>query len=299
MAINGLEMEVPLCSNYSDVDDQQIICRVSNDESEEEAEVILAINMGDLAARLGIAEKTETEEEPGFVWNYVVETPVTVTLSMKEKGGYANEYLLHQLIRTNDRGDYEDLTDEEYANFRNVKTTGMGEWALFRSSSPVDPEINRSREADEALNNAGIRTVLNLADSEEKMKSYEDYSLSYYSQRDVIALNMTVDYTSEQFGAGLAKGIAYMVSHEGPYLVHCSEGKDRTGFVCAVFECLMGASAKEAAADYMVTYYNYYAVEPGTEPYAKIRKGNIEKILGLDQDTIAALKEKLGRSYAE
>ena len=35
-----------------------------------------------------------------------------------------------------------------------------------------------------------------------------------------------------------------MASHEGPYLIHCTEGKDRTGFVSALLECLIGAGAE-------------------------------------------------------
>ena len=324
VTVNGQEMEMPLGAKYSDADNQSLICRAVSDGSDDDNKVILAINMGDLATRLGIAEKVTIDEDPGFRWDYKVDTPVAVAISMKEKGGYANEYMLHQLVRTNERADYPDLTDEEYANFRNVKTTGMGSWALYRSSSPIDPQLNRNKEADEALNNAGVRTVMNLADSEETMKGYEDYSLSYYNQRDVIPLNMSLDFFAPDFKESLAKGMEFFASHEGPYLVHCTEGKDRCGFVSAILECLMGATAEEAEEDYMVTYYNYYGVKPGTEQYDAILKQNIEKNLkkafnvedirqadlaacaeqyllsiGLDAETIATLKANLGKSYGE
>ena len=320
----GQELDMPLGTNYSDVDNGQMICRMVDDGGTDDNRVILAINMGDLASTLGIAEKTTIDEDPGYRWDYKVDQPVAVTVSLKEKGGYADELMVHQLVRTNNREDYANLTDEEYANFRNVTTTGMGSWALFRSSSPVDPELNRNKEADEALNNAGVRTVMNLADSESQMKSYEGYSESYYSQRDVIPLNLAIDFFSDEFSEGLAKGMAFFASHEGPYLVHCKEGKDRAGITSAVLECLMGATAEEVAADYMVTYYNYYGIEPGTDKYEAIRKGNIDKNLarlfgvddiysadlqsgaeeylrsiGLEDDTIAQLKENLGKSWAE
>ena len=228
------------------------------------------------------------------------------------------------MTSSNDRADYPELTDEEYANFRNVKTTGMGAGALYRSTTPITSDLNRNKEADEALQNAGIRTILNLAETETVMKEHDGYASSHYSQRDVIAVNMVVDITSDDFKASEAKGLAFLAAHEGPYLVHCKEGKDRTGFVCAVLECLMGASAEEVAADYMVTYYNFFGVKPGTEQYDAIRKGNIDQILalafgvpdiyqadlaacaeeyllsiGLDQETIGVLKEKLGKSYGE
>ena len=326
VTIIGQDLEMPLCSNYSDVDNGALICRVVNDGSNDDNLVILAIYMGDLATTLGIAEKVATNDELGFTWKPNYDLPIPVTIAMKEKGGYAEGLMIHQLVRTNNREDYANLTDEEYANFRNVKTTGMGAYALFRTSSPIDPELNRNKEADEALNNAGVRTVMNLSDNEAKMKSYDGYPNSYYSQRDIIPLNLAMDFYSDEFSAGLAKGMEFFASHEGPYLVHCMEGKDRAGIVSAVLECLMGATAEEVAADYMVTYYNYYGIEPGTDKYEAIRKGNIDKNLarlfgvddiyqpgldlaasaetylrsiGLDDDTIAKLKENLGKSYAE
>ena len=198
---------------------------------------------------------------------------------MGEKGGYADEYAIHQLARSEVREDYPDLTDEQYANFRNVATTGMGAYVLYRSSSPVNPDINRSREADAAVNAAGICTVMNMADNEEIMKGYEGYAETYYSALDVIALNLGMDFTTDDFRAGLAEGFRFLAGHEGPYLVHCNEGKDRTGFAMAVLECLMGASAEEVVSDYMVTYANFYGVQPGTEKYDAIVRSNLASSL--------------------
>ncbi len=41
----------------------------------------------------------------------------------------------------------------------------------------------------------------------------------------------------------------------------------------------MGATYDEVVADYMVTYYNYYGVEPGTDKYEAIANSNIIKTL--------------------
>ena len=324
VTVGAQSLEMPVGSNYSDVDNGSLICRVVYDEAAGENRVILAINMGDLATTLGIAEKSSIDEDPGFRWDYTVDAPVVVSIAMKEKGGYADEYMIHQLTRSNERADYPDLTDEQFANFRNIATTGMGEGALYRSSSPVNPELNRSHEADEALNAAGVQTVMNLADSAETLKGYEDYANSYYAQRDVIPLNLGVDFTAADFRKGLCEGLTFLATHEGPYLVHCTEGKDRAGFVSAVLECLMGASADEVVADYMVTYYNYYGVEDGTEQYEAIVRSNISKSLaiafgvediytadlaagaeaylasiGLSGELLGQLKDNLGKSYFE
>jgi len=88
-----------------------------------------------------------------------------------------------------------------------------------------------------------------------------------------------VDFAEDSFKQGLANGLRHFAENEGTYLVHCNEGKDRAGFVSALLEALMGASAEEIVADYMVTYYNYYGIEPGTEKYDAIAASNIIKSL--------------------
>lgn len=280
--INGNFYDMPVGSNYSDVDDGNYICRIDIDETDETDVVILAINMGDLATETGIATKTEIEEAPGFRWDYTegVETPVEVTISMKSQGGYYEEYVMHQLKRSNERADYPHLNDAAFANFRPITTTGMGEGKLYRSSSPVNPEIGRNSYADAEVQAAGIRTIINLADNKTIMQGYEGFADTYYSTCHIIGLNLGIDPDSDDFRSGLADGMRFLAAEqEGPYLIHCSEGKDRAGFVSALLECLMGASAEEVVADYMTTYYNYYGVEADTEQYAVIASSNIEKTL--------------------
>ena len=279
VTLNGQELEMPVGSNYSDVDQGSMICRVVIKPDTNEDTIILAINMGDLATTTAIAEKEKIEANPGYVWHYSVEEPVTVSFAMKEQGGYYDQWVMHQLVRSENREDYPDLTDEAYANFRAVTTTGIGAGKLYRSSSPVNPEINRNHQADAAAEKAGVKTFVNLADAEETMKGYEGFADSYYSKQNYICLNLGVDFSSEEFRHGLAEGLRFIAKGEAPFLVHCNEGKDRAGFVSAVIEALMGASADEITADYMVTFFNYYGVQPGTEQYDIIASSNIQKSL--------------------
>ena len=279
VTLNGQEFDMPVGSNYADVDQGSMICRVVVKPDTDEDYMILAINMGDLATTALIAEKEKTAADPGYLWHYLVDEPVPVAFAMKEKGGYYDQWVMHQLTRSENREDYPDLTDAEYANFRVISTTGVGEGKLYRSSSPVNPEINRNHEADAAAQDAAVRTFINLADNEETMKGYEGFAESYYSKQNIIGLNLGVDFAAEDFKAGLADGLRFIAANDAPYLVHCNEGKDRAGFVSAVLEALMGASAEEITADYMVTYYNYYGVQPGTEQYDVIAASNIQKSL--------------------
>ena len=281
VTINGTGYDMPVGSNYADVDQGSMICRVVIKPDTKEDQIILAINMGDLATVSGIATKEKTDADPGYIWhlNEGVTEPVRVSIAMKEQGGYYDQYVIHQLVRSENREDYPNLSDEEFANFRAITTTGVSTGKLYRSSSPVNPEINRNLIADRAAAAAGVKTFINLADSEEEMRGYEGFDASYYSTQKIIPLNLGVDFMAEEFRTGLAKGLRFIAANEGPYLVHCTEGKDRAGFVSAVLECLTGASADEVIADYMVTFFNYYRVQPGTEQYDIIANSNICKSL--------------------
>lgn len=266
--VAGRTVEVPLCSNYSDVDNGVAVLRAASADSP----LVLAINMSDFATTYGIAAKSTIEEEPGYEWDYLIQAPVEIKITMKQEGGYRDQWLVHQLVGSVERSDYAHLSDEAFANFRVIDTTGMGAGKLYRSSSPINPAIGRSTYADKAARDAGIRTVINLADPSNVYETPED---SYYRNCQVTYLNLGMDPVAEDFKAGLAQGMRSIISGEAPYLIHCNEGKDRAGFVSAVLECLMGATADEVVDDYMETFFNYYGVEKGTEKYNAVVNSNI------------------------
>ena len=314
IAIGEKRWEVPLCTSYSDVDYDAAVLRASS----ETEEIVLAINMGDFATTAGIAEKTNTDEEPGYRWDYLTDPSVQVIITMKQEDGYREEWLIRQLVRTNERADYSHLGDEDFANFRVINTTGMGKNKLYRSSSPINPELGRSTYADKAAEEAGIITVVNLADHS---NIYEGTENAYYGTCQVAYVNLGMDFLSETTLSGIAEGMRFIINNDGPYLIHCNEGKDRAGFVSALLECLMGATMDEVADDYMATYYNYYGVEKGSEKYDAVVNNNLIKVLnttfkvddiykadlaaeaeaflmedtGITADEVAALKAKLGQ----
>ncbi len=318
IAIGEKKWDVPLCTSYSDVDNGEVVLRATGATDG----VVLAINMGDFATTAGIAQKTAIEEDPGYRWDYLMESAVEIKITMKEEGGYREQWLIRQLVRTNERTDYSHLSDEAFANFRVIETGGMGKGVLYRSSSPINPAYGRNTYADKAAENAGIITVVNLADSS---NTYGDAENTYYSTCNVTYVNLGMDFLSEATLNGLAEGMRFIINNNGPYLIHCNEGKDRAGFVSALLECLMGATLDEVIDDYMVTYYNYYGVEEGTEKYAAIVKNNLIKVLnttfrvddvykadlaaeaaaflmedaGLTADEVAALKAKLAITLQE
>ena len=229
--------------------------------------------------------------------------PIEISFEMVEQAGYATEYMIRDLNRTNVREDYAALSDEDFANFRMIATTGVGEGKLYRTSSPINPELARNTYADAALKAAGVSVIMNLADSEEMAKAYEGFADTAYAAQNVIYLNLGVDFAADDFKVGLAKGLKFFAENEGVYAVHCTEGKDRAGFVSALLECLMGATADEVVADYMKTYENYYGVEVGSEKWTAISESNIVKSLktafGVEDLSAADLAAEAAEYVAE
>ncbi len=160
---------------------------------------------------------------------------------------------------------YPDLSIEEFANFREVRTTGIGKGKLYRSSSPIDLSLGRNLYADSLAKEAGINTFINLADTKNDTEFYKGFENSYYSSQNTIFLSLPVEFFSTPFKEGLVNGFRYISEHDSPYLVHCTYGMDRTGFTIAVLEALMGATDEEIQADYAKTFSNYYNVVDGMQ----------------------------------
>ena len=285
-------LQAPYCTSYSDVDLGNLVLRNDGDV------MILAINMGDFASTYGIATKVTN---PDKTYEWVFEEgkkleDVTLTLVLSGKGEYRDQYLIHQLSRTNDRNDYS--SDAVFANFREIKGGNLGSGALYRSSSPVNNEIGRAMYADNLAEENKINTVMNLADSSDAVEGYfkeegfaSPYYKSLYEKGQVIALNMGVSFKTREFQAALVEGLTFLSKSEGPYLIHCNEGKDRAGFTSALLSALMGLSYEEIAADYMTSYENYYHVEKGTEQYEAVKRSNIDSMLsfiaGVEADNLS------------
>ena len=287
-------LQAPYCTSYSDVDLGNLVLRNDGDV------MILAINMGDFASTYGIATKVTN---PDKTYEWVFEEgkkleDITLSLVLSGKGEYRDQYLIHQLSRTNDRNDYS--SDAVFANFREIKGGNLGSGALYRSSSPVNNEIGRAMYADKLAEENKINTVMNLADSSDAVERYfkeegfaSPYYKSLYERGQVIALNMGVSFKTREFQAALVEGLTFLSKSEGPYLIHCNEGKDRAGFTSALLSALMGLSYDEIAADYMTSYENYYHVEKGTEQYEAVKRSNIDSMLsfiaGVEADNLSSV----------
>ena len=188
----------------------------------------------------------------------------SVTIRMKEKGGSLDVQEAMSMTYTNERSDYPNLSDAEYANARVAKGGKIASGVLYRSSSPFSNWINRAYYVSDYLEGEKVITVLNLADTEEDMQTYDmpPYSRTLWDGGNVILCPLKTDPTADDYNNRLIAALKELPSRPSPYLVHCMEGKDRTGYVCALLEGLCGASYDEMVSDYLITYYNYYGVTP-------------------------------------
>ena len=249
-------IELPFVSSYTDVDMSAPLARISS-----KGVLVLAINNGVIAEKYNIQEGD------------------SLTLEVSEKEGYLEEYTLRNLdsLRTNDRADY--TTDEVFANFRPVVMGDIAAGRLYRTSSPVNPKLGRNTYAGALAEAAGVKTILNMADTEEEMLAFEGVDLQKLQQVNYVCLAMPMDYLSQDFTEKLKTGLEFLLSHEGPYLFHCTEGKDRTGFLAMVFESLMGGEEEAILDDYMLTYENFYHIEKGSDRWNRIRERSGKAIL--------------------
>lgn len=195
----------------------------------------------------------------------------TATVTLRQAGKYLTMQETLSQAYSNDKADYRD--DVQFANFRAMSGGALKENFLYRGASPVDDRYNRAASADALLQETGIRFILDLADSEEDLLGYRGengfssfYAAGLYDAGCTALLDMTAAFDSADYKQKLAQGLRAMLSAEGPVYIHCTEGKDRTGFVCFLLEALAGASYDEMQRDYMKTYENYYGISKTETP---------------------------------
>ena len=209
----------------------------------------------------------------------------TAIISLNKREKYLKIQKASDLKYSDAQGSTPDTT---FANFRVVRAGNIKTGILFRSASPVDNSHNRAAVVDRLIKDAGVKYIVNLSDSEEDLVTHinksdfdSPYFLSLYNDKKVVALDMTAQFKSKDFEQKLVKGLTAMANHSGPYLVHCVEGKDRTGYVMMIIEALAGASYKQMVNDYMRTYEEYYNITKDTDKsrYETIKEKNIDLML--------------------
>ena len=223
----------------------------------------------------------------------------TATITLNKKGKYKKIQDASDIHYYDERERYD--SDVIFANFREINVGDIKDGILFRSASPCDNKHKRASFVDKLMEQNKVAYIMNLADTKEKIDSYiaqEDFNspyflslygsnklfLSFANDSSVMPLALNMNYMSEDFAKKVAAGMGSLASSDGPYLVHCLEGKDRTGFVCIVIEALMSASYQEIVDDYMLTYDNYYKIDIKDPRYEIIKARNVDAMLNFISD---------------
>ncbi|MBE6129828.1 MAG: tyrosine-protein phosphatase [Erysipelotrichaceae bacterium] len=194
----------------------------------------------------------------------------TASISLNEAGRYSAIQDARDVHQTTDRSEYD--SDEIFANFRSVSGGRLKDNLIFRSSSPCDNTYGRAAYADALLEKNGIKLIVNMSDTEESLRQHiqdsspSAYYMDLYENGRILLPVINTRYGTDEIKHKIAEVMRTVSKEEGPYLFHCSLGKDRTGFVCLLLEMLAGATYEEMLDDYMLTYDNFYHISPHNEP---------------------------------
>ena len=236
--------------------------------------------------------------------NFNKDTKITITVNKEGKYKDIEETL--SITYSDDINEYD--SKEQFANFRSIKAGNLKENLIYRGASPIDNRRNRAATVDSLLKENNIKYDIDLADVyvlggfaafDQVPVDYTpslqgNFVIGKYFQtlldaNKAIFLGMAAAYKTDDFSSKMKTMFEAILNNDGPYYIHCLEGKDRTGFVCMVIEALCGASYEELIDDYFITYHNYYGIEKGSNKYEVIKSLHIDEMIryvfGFDETT--------------
>ena len=256
----------------------------------------------------GYAHPAFTYSNTGDMWKSSdAKVGDTVTVTLREIGKYAETQNTLSTVYSNDQNDY--VSDTVFCNFREFSCGKLRSGMFFRGASPVDDRNLRAASTDALIRETEIGFILNLADTEEKAVGYSFFAGSRFEELlsvgRAVCLGLKAAYRNPEYAASLANGLRHMIRQDQPVYIHCTEGKDRSGFVCLLLEALAGANYEELLKDYMISYENYYGITETDTPekYAAVVKVRFRDMLDWlagvseDADLSGRTFEKYAREY--
>ena len=229
----------------------------------------VCINNGDdLWDQIDLHKELLQNELTNSLWtNLSLTDDVTCTVKLNEKGKYTEIQEARDIHYSDDVNDYPQAGDNYvFANFRCLSGGDLVQGRIFRSASPCDNQHNRAIYANNLMEQNGVNYIIDLADDDTKINRYISDPLfqssrfkTLYEEGNVLPLALNMNFESDYFKEKVVVAMKAIATHEGPYLIHCTEGKDRTGFMCILLEMLGAATYTEIVDDYMTTYLNYYS----------------------------------------
>jgi len=165
-------------------------------------------------------------------------------------------------------------SDEELINFFEVATGNIAENTLYRSSSPLKGGAEDKKTIVIEAKEVGINCIINLDDDNSAIEQLSKDVPWYHNlvlEGKVICLPMTFNIPGDTSNEKKLKAaLQFIISHNGPYLIHCYMGVDRTGFVVALLEILMESTLNEICNDYLIAFPFDYSNSKNLDNYIKI-----------------------------
>ena len=183
--------------------------------------------------------------------------------------------------------------DAKVLNFREILMGSIAPGMLYRSSHPI--KANKQETAIALMaNNAKIAAVINLHNTNSEVYAQAPFAPWYnflLERNRIIALGMDFSITSESFKRKLKKGLQFIINTEGPWLIHCYGGVDRTGFVSIVLESFMGAALDDVINDYLQSFNSMF--ESSIHETHKADSLSAIRIISVMSDSIAVNDQNL------
>ena len=196
-----------------------------------------------------------------------------VTLTYSGVSERYQKTLLYNAGSTDVREDY--ASDEVFANFYEVTGGDLKPGMLYRSFSPLYPSDKQTRSAyvDDLAEKAGIQYLIALSYSDDSVKkaaeSLEGYCVELCREREYVAPSMSYLYFQEK--EKTVSTLKSILDNDGPYLVHCNVGRDRTGFVVLLLQSLCGCSVDEMRGCESMAFCNLYHIEAGSPEHDTVK----------------------------
>ena len=215
----------------------------------------------------------------------------TKELRNKKINGILNEYSYslslsnEELKYSLNRNNYN--SDEEFSNFRLLDFKNLKP-IFYRGASPIDNTFNRVNFVNDLLEKNNIKYVINLSNSEVEfttMKNKQNLSLEYinslYENNKVYFAGLSTNYNDKEYAIDLANALMEITKNDGPFYIHCTHGRDRTGMACIIIESLAGATFEEILNDYMKSFENYNRItfKNNYEMYKKVLQSRFKNEL--------------------
>ncbi|WFR74442.1 tyrosine-protein phosphatase [Prescottella defluvii] len=221
------------------------------------------------------------------------------------------------------------------ANFRDVAGNEGGGYEALANRHLKRGVIYRSNDLASAsdedlatLSSLKVAHIYDLRGTDEianpqtggadKLPAGADYKNIPIDSGDLIALATTLQSPDEgrQFmentyrsyvtdpakRAGFKELLTDIANSTGPILIHCSAGKDRTGWIAAVLLTISGVQEQTIADDYLLS--NQYLADSNAATLAQIRGGlgdqaalNLEPVLNVDKSYLDAGLAQMRADY--